>query len=464
MSLRLRRNIIANYFSQIYSAAIGILILPLYIKIMGAEAYGMVGFFATLQAAFMLLDMGITPTVSRQTARYRAGELDAFNYRQLYRSLTVMYFIIAAVGALLIFSLSGIITEKWLNFSELTKGEVIVSIQVIAIIVAFRWLCGLNKGVITGNENLVWFAFFNILVATMRFVLVIPVLIFISNSILTFFIYQLCVSVIENVVLYVKSHTLLPSIEDKSINLKWSLSPLKPIVNFAISIAFTSGLWVVAVQADKVMMSTFLTLEDYGYFILAVSLAAGIMMLSSPITSAILPRMAKLSISGNDVELLRIYIKATKLNLLLAAPVCIFIAVFAEMILTIWTGDKIIAEKVGLVLALYSVGYLFLIFSSFPYYLQYAKGDLTLHLKGSVIYVSALIFFLFLLVPLYSIVGAGLAWFFTNAIFLIFWVPLVHKKFIPGFHFKWVVILFVSFSLMFAFFYFCRFILEELVG
>lgn len=40
----LKKNIIANYASQLYSAGIGILILPLYIKYMGAEAYGLVGF------------------------------------------------------------------------------------------------------------------------------------------------------------------------------------------------------------------------------------------------------------------------------------------------------------------------------------------------------------------------------------------------------------------------------------
>lgn len=42
--MAMRKNIIANYASQLYSDGIGILILPLYIKYMGAEAYGLVGF------------------------------------------------------------------------------------------------------------------------------------------------------------------------------------------------------------------------------------------------------------------------------------------------------------------------------------------------------------------------------------------------------------------------------------
>ncbi|WBE25080.1 oligosaccharide flippase family protein [Denitrificimonas caeni] len=73
MSL-LRHNVIASYVSQIYVAGIGILILPLYIKYMGAEAYGLVGFFTMLQACFALLDLGLTPTIARETARYHGGK------------------------------------------------------------------------------------------------------------------------------------------------------------------------------------------------------------------------------------------------------------------------------------------------------------------------------------------------------------------------------------------------------
>ena len=55
---KLKINILASYASQIYIVAVSILILPLYVKYMGAEAYGLVGFFAMLQALFGLLDFG----------------------------------------------------------------------------------------------------------------------------------------------------------------------------------------------------------------------------------------------------------------------------------------------------------------------------------------------------------------------------------------------------------------------
>jgi O-antigen/teichoic acid export membrane protein len=48
----LKRNILANYVSQFYVTIIGIVAMPLYLRYLGVEAYGLVGFFAMLQAWF----------------------------------------------------------------------------------------------------------------------------------------------------------------------------------------------------------------------------------------------------------------------------------------------------------------------------------------------------------------------------------------------------------------------------
>ena len=97
--MTLSKNILASYLSQIYVTLIGIVILPLYIKYMGAETYGLVGFFALLQAWFNLLDMGLTPTMARETARYRGGATDALSYRRLVRALEGVFFAIPKVSA-----------------------------------------------------------------------------------------------------------------------------------------------------------------------------------------------------------------------------------------------------------------------------------------------------------------------------------------------------------------------------
>ena len=64
---------IANYLGQGWAALMGIAFVPLYVKVLGVESYGLVGVFAVLQASLMLLDLGLTPTLSREMARLRTG-------------------------------------------------------------------------------------------------------------------------------------------------------------------------------------------------------------------------------------------------------------------------------------------------------------------------------------------------------------------------------------------------------
>ena len=172
--MSLRKNILANYLSQFYVTLIGIVMIPVYIRYMGVEAYGLVGFFSMLQAWFMLLDMGLTPTMVRQVARFRGGAMDVLMLRRLLRALEGIFIGVAVLGVVVIIAGADSIANRWLRVEMLPKDDVVNAIMLMAIIVALRWLCGLYRGVINGFEHLVWLSWFNTAVATARFVLVIP--------------------------------------------------------------------------------------------------------------------------------------------------------------------------------------------------------------------------------------------------------------------------------------------------
>ncbi|MFN9916356.1 MAG: polysaccharide biosynthesis protein, partial [Pirellulaceae bacterium] len=71
--MRLKANIIANYLGQAWSSLMGILFLPLYIQLIGIEAYGLIGMIALVQIWLGLLDMGMGPMLNREMARFNTG-------------------------------------------------------------------------------------------------------------------------------------------------------------------------------------------------------------------------------------------------------------------------------------------------------------------------------------------------------------------------------------------------------
>ncbi len=86
-NMPLKRNFLSNFVSQLYVAMNCKVTVPMYLRYIGAVSYRLVGCFAMMQAWFGLLDMGLTLTMSEETAWHKAKAADALTPRRLGRGL-----------------------------------------------------------------------------------------------------------------------------------------------------------------------------------------------------------------------------------------------------------------------------------------------------------------------------------------------------------------------------------------
>lgn len=436
MSLKL--NVAANYASQLYATLIGIVLVPLFLRHMGAEAYGLIGFYAVLQVGFNVLDLGLTPTIARESARYFGGALTSQDYRRLYRALGLIFIAVALVGGGALLLLAPVVAERWLNVSELPLGEVEVAVQIMAICVAMRWMAGLYRGVITGAERLVWISGFNTVIATLRFAAVFASMEVWGYTPKVFFVHQLVVAALELGILYLMAARLMPRPAPQDPPTGFSFAPVAPLLRFSLTIAITSSIWVFATQTDKLILSGILPLAEYGFFTLAVLVASGITIVTAPITTALLPRIARLHAEGNHAEVLRLYHTFAQLVGVVAISLLVTLACCAEPLLFAWTGDREASIAAAPVLRLYAIGNGLLALGAFPFYLQYARGNLRYHLIGNIGLVVLLIPSIAFAALRAGGIGAGWVWLATNAIYLFGWVAFVHGRLEPGLHAEWM--------------------------
>jgi len=436
--MSLKRNISANYVSQIYVAFIGIVMVPLYVGYMGLEAYGLVGFFAMLQAWFQLLDLGLTPTMSRETARFRGGAVDGNSLRALLRALEWVFAGVGVVGSVALIAASGMIAHQWLKVETLPLAQVQTSIALMSLIIALRWLGGLYRGAVNGFEQVVWLSGFNMAVATARFVLVIPFFIVVGTTPVEFFSYQLVLAVIELLVLVHKTYRLFPP-KDAQGTRQFDKARLRSVLKFSLSIAVTGSIWVFVTQTDKLLLSSLLSLSQYSQFTLAVLIASGVTVISGPISGPLLPRLTRLAAEHDEAGLVLLYRQATRFVGAVALPTALVLAFFPQQVLLAWTGDPGIAREAAVVLRLYALGNGVLALAAFPYYLQFAKGDLKLHLIGNLVFVVVLIPSLVFAASRYGMNGAGYVWMCSNILYLLAWVPLVHRRLARGLHQTWLI-------------------------
>lgn len=434
----LRLSVAANYASQIYTTLVGILLIPLYLGMLGAEAYGLIAFFSMLQSWFIVLDLGLTLTIARESARYFGGALAPPDYRHLYRVLGLLFVVVAVLGGGALVALSPVIAKHWLNLNELPVDEIVLALQIMGISVAMRWMGGLYRGVITGAERFVWLSGFNVVIATLRFAAVFGSMAIWGYTPRVFFLHQMAVAAIELGVLYVVAMRLVPRRSADNPPLGWSFAPIAKRLRFSLAIAFTSAVWIIVTQVDKLILSGILPLAEYGFFMLAVLVASGITTATGPIGTALLPRLARLHAEGNDDEIVRLYHRFAQLVGVIAASLTVALACCAESLLFAWTGDRDLSLAAAPILRLYAIGNGLLAMSAFPFYIQYARGHLRYHLIGNIGLITLLIPGIVFAALYFGGVGVGWVWVAMNVLYLFAWVAFVHGRLEPGLHAEWI--------------------------
>lgn len=433
-----RASVVASYASQIYMALVGIVLMPVYLRLMGAEAYGLVGFFTMLQAWFQLLDFGLSPTLARECARFNGGATDGLTLRRLVRALELIFVLLGSTAAIGLAVGADWIALNWIKADSMPAEQIALSVQLMAATIAMRWMSGLYRGALGGLEQLVWLGAFNVAVATARFVVVVPVLQLFGATPTVFFVYQLLVAAIELLALLWRTYAHLPRV-GRGERVGLHLPALRGRLGFSLSIAFTGAVWVAVTQTDKLILSKLLPLSDYAHFTLAVLLASGVTIISGPLSAALLPRLSRLHAQSASAEAIALYRQATQGMTLAAATLALVLAVAAEPILFAWTGDRALAQRTAPLLQLYALGNGILALSAFPYYLQFARGDVRLHLIGNAIFLAVLVPSIVLATLRHGAVGAGWTWLAANILYALLWVPLVHRRFAPGLHLSWLV-------------------------
>ncbi|MBX3644877.1 MAG: oligosaccharide flippase family protein [Rubrivivax sp.] len=429
-----RINVAATYLSQVYVAVVGIAVTPLYLKALGTEAFGLVGFFTMLLAWFYLLDFGLSPAILRETARFRGGSMPAEAFRKTVRAIELLFLLLALLSAVLTALLAEPISRDWLQASQLSPATMRDSLWLMAGSIGLRFATVLYRALITGFEQLAWLGAFNAFIATLRAFAVLPALAFWGDTPRVFFWVQLAVSVVELAWLARHAYRLLPPAS--KVGLSWA--PLRGVARFSATVAFTSGLTVAVTQADRLILSGLLTLQDYAYFNLAVQVAGAVLLAAAPLTAAILPRLTTLVASKADDGIKRIYALGTALTSAATLPVAATLALYGHLVLWAWTGRQDVAAAGSGVLALYAIGNAVHAHLSLPYALQFAHGVLRLHVIGSTLLVAMLVPVQVLMTMRVGALGAGLSWLGMNVLYALFWVPFAMRRVDPATHRGWL--------------------------
>lgn len=432
--MSVRQNIIANYLGRSWTALLSLVFVPLYIKFLGVEAYGLIGIYLSLLGLLAVMDLGLSTTLNRILAQHTTAE--ASQLRHVVRTFEIAYWSVGiAIGAV-IFMIAPWLATHWIHLKNLSLETVVNTIRLMGGVIVFQWPVSLYSGGLMGLQRQALLNVIRSMTATIQGGGSVLLLWLISPTIECFFVWQLLASLFQVILLgkYLKKSLPLPLHKPK-FELKWLLHNWR----FSVGTFGITFLGSILTQMDKLILSKYLTLTAFGYYTLAGTVSNALASLSMPIFSAAFPRLTQLHAEGAQSRLAEFYHKMSQLMAIFMVPIGVTLAFFSTSILSLWLHDPVIVDSVSPILRVMVIGTVANSIVSMPLALQLAFGWTKLSFYKNIIAVILFVPMLMLLISNYGALGGAISWAILNLGYIVFEPWIMHRKILQSEMVQWYV-------------------------
>ena len=421
------RNIAANFAGQLWSALMGVVFIPAYIHLLGLESFGLIGFFLTLQALALVFDLGMAATINREIAR--AGAWRMQETRDLVRTLEWIYWPLGTLVALVIWLCSDLLAQSWLRPVDIDSGRVGFSIALMALAIGAQWPTSFYAAGLNGLQRQVQVNALAATFGTLRGAGVLAPLVIVSPTLEVFFYWQATVSALQTLACAFVFWGALPPADRAP---RFSVAEFSRVGGFTAGLSAIGMLSFILIQADRIILSRLLSLDKFGVYVLAASVAAALMRLVLPWFSAFYPRFSQLLAQERSAALQSVYHASCQCLAATVLPAAAVTAVFSEDLLRLWTGDLLLAKQAAPLLAVLICGTALNGLLHLPYAMQLAYGWTSLALWANLVGVCFLLPSIWLLALTFGSIGAASAWVLLNTGYVLIVIPLMHRRILRG--------------------------------
>lgn len=420
------KNISANFLGQGWMALMGICFVPLYLKFIGVEGYGLVGFFIILSSAMTMLDGGFGAVATREASRYEtASAAERLKVALTLRSVECIYWSVAVTAGIGVILMAPVIAEYWLTVSLDKVESVTRSLRIMGIALLLQFPVALYYGCLIGLQKHVTLNSISSFFATTRAAGAVLVLWIVSPTVEGFLIWQALNSLATILVLRMKLVNALPEWKEAD---PFSLSTLQRLGGFAAGVGITNVLAFLLMQVDKIILSKILPLKDFGCYMLAWTVGSVAFRLISPIFNVYYPKLVSLVTAQNNDEAFRTFTRASQVLSLLVIPFSLWVALYSQPLLFFWTRDENVATLANAPLMVLAIGTLLYSFMQMPYALQLAHGWTRFSIWQNATAVVFMVPLTYYLATHYGLNGSAWPWLILNIGYVLICSPIIFRK------------------------------------
>ncbi|OCW24932.1 lipopolysaccharide biosynthesis protein [Pseudomonas sp. S3E12] len=425
MSL-IRRNMLSNFAGQGWIALMGFVFVPFYLKFIGAEGYGLVGFFVVLSSSLAVLDAGLSATAIREITTYNdASQVEKKRIISLLMTIEILFWGMAFLVGGAVIMAAPLIAEYWLKINDEHLVAAVNALRLMGAAIAAQFPLAFYNGCLIGLQRQLTVNVVGVLSASLKGAGAVLVLWMIAPTVEAFFAWQCIIGMATALAL---RFSLRHEFNIKGIAKRFNFAAVAKVRKFALGVGGVNILAFILTQVDKIILSTILPINMFGYYMLAWTLGTLCFRVVGPVFNAYYPRFTQLVELNDEDELKSTYLKACCIVGGLVAPLSIWIAFYAQDLLVLWTHNEELAQSASGALALISIGAMFNSFVSMPYALQLSNNWTALAFWQNLFAIIFILPATYFFAKFYGLSGAALPWMLLNLGYVLVLVPIMYRR------------------------------------
>ena len=351
---RLRRNVSANVMANVWSTVLALVLVPVYVARLGIESYGLVGFYMSWVAIMGIVDTSLSTTALRETAWLSARPAERGQIPSLLRTLEVTYWIAMSVFGAALLCAAWWYGGAWFQAGTVPAATIRDALMLMVVALIIQVPSGLYLGGLMGLQRQVQASGLVAAFGTLRGIGAVVVLWVLTPDIRVFFLWQIAASVVQTSLMrtVLMRATYVPGGPPPRFSVKMLMS----VRQFAGATSVITALSLVLAQGDKMILSRLVSLEAFGFYAVAWTVASGLSRIATPLLQAFSPRFTELLSEGDLGALARQVRIASQLTNVLVLPPAALLVLATAPVLTAWLGQSAVVAGATPLLAVLAAG------------------------------------------------------------------------------------------------------------
>lgn len=397
------RNTAFNLAGQGVPLLAALFAIPLLIRGLGTDRFGVVTLAWILIGYFSVFDLGFGRALTQIVAAKLSDSGDRYAPALVWPVLGLM-FLLGIIGALLLITIAPALVHSILNIPTALQHETLWSFYVLAIALPFVVVTAGLVGILSAFHQ---FGLLNSIRAPMgiyTYLAPLTVLPF-SHSL----VHVMVVLAIGRLLAFgahlVVCRGLLPQLRYESL---LRLADIRPLFRIGAWMTVTNIVGPLMVYVDRFVIGGVISVAAVAYYATPYEMATKLLVIPVAVIGVLFPAFAA-NYRRNHNKVVRLFVRATKYIALILFPPILLIVAFAEQGLRWWLGDEF-AFHSTLILQWLAIGVFMNSIAQVFFTLLQGIGRPDLSAKVHIAELPAYLIALFWSVQTFGILGAAVTW------------------------------------------------------